>query len=127
MMNGEMNNPILDIGTLKSPEITRLLRVKYDKLNNDTQRNFRDENDVHSICQKSLLIQDLHLVYCGNKRTKQGVWGWGWDGGLSNVNKEQGSILKTCTPRGTIKCCSRAELVQVSQLNSACLQHGIMS
>lgn len=73
MMSGGMNNPILDIGTLKSLKIMRLLRVNYDKLNNDTLRNFRKKNDVHSICPSNLLIQDLHLVYCGNKSSTQDV------------------------------------------------------
>lgn len=50
MMSGEMNNVILNIGGLKSLKIMRLLKAKYDKLNNDTQRNFRYKNDVHSIC-----------------------------------------------------------------------------
>lgn len=102
MINCEIYNPILDIGTLKSLKMTRLLRVKYGKLNNDTLRNFRDRNNVHSICRGSLLIQDLHLVYCGNKRAKQDVWRWGWNGGVGHVNEEQGSIFKTCTPQGTI-------------------------
>lgn len=91
MMSGEMNNPILDIGALKSLQMMRLLRVKYDKLNNDAQRNFRNENDVHSICRSSPLIQDLHLVYGGNKRTKQDLLGGGveWDGGVNgHVNEE---------------------------------------
>lgn len=99
-----MNNPILDIGALKSPEIMRLLRAKYDKLNNETQRNFRHGNDVHSICQSSLLIQDLHLVYCGNKRTKQDYWGDGGTEGDETCEQRTRKHLKNLySPRHHIR------------------------
>lgn len=44
--SSEMNNPSLDIRALKRLKMIRLLRAKYDQLNNDTLRNFKSVNSL---------------------------------------------------------------------------------
>lgn len=64
----------------------------------------RGTSDTRMMCipyAEPACYSKTYILFTVEIKERSRIFG-GWPGGVRHVNEEQGNILKTCTPQGTI-------------------------